>query len=203
MNCSPPGSSVHGILWAKVLEWVAISFSRGSFWLRDQTQVSCKSRQFLYTDLPEKPLQKIGVGKRKTAHFCTQEVWPRYWEQRKLLRPSQWILDVETEFIEFLQKEHQKRLVYLPRNFSSHHQFYRLHIFKRKVAQLITTPGPPLDLDRLACRKKVMKSWKAWLEREGWKKPTKYHFYEYLKTTTSSCLREELPGRKIIESGGI
>lgn len=66
-------------------------------------------------------------------------------------------MDVETEFIEFSGKEHQKRLVYLPRNFSSHHQFYR-HIFKRKAAQLITTPGPPLDLDRLACRKKVIKS---------------------------------------------
>ena len=30
MECSPPGSSVHGILWARILEWVAISFSRGS-----------------------------------------------------------------------------------------------------------------------------------------------------------------------------
>ena len=37
---SPPGSSVHGILRAKILEWVAISFSRGSSQLRDQTQVS-------------------------------------------------------------------------------------------------------------------------------------------------------------------
>ena len=40
MDCSPPGSSVHGILQARVLEWVAISFSRGSSWLRDWTQVS-------------------------------------------------------------------------------------------------------------------------------------------------------------------
>ena len=38
---SPPGSSVHGILQARILEWVAISFSRGSSWPRDQTQVSC------------------------------------------------------------------------------------------------------------------------------------------------------------------
>ena len=30
MDCSPPGSSVHGILQAKILKWVAISFSRGS-----------------------------------------------------------------------------------------------------------------------------------------------------------------------------
>ena len=40
MDCSPPGSSVHGILQARVLEWVAISFSRGSSRPRDQTQVS-------------------------------------------------------------------------------------------------------------------------------------------------------------------
>ena len=33
--CSPPGSSVHGVLQAKIVEWVAISFSRGSFWPRD------------------------------------------------------------------------------------------------------------------------------------------------------------------------
>ena len=40
MDCSPPGSSVHGIFQARVLEWVAISFSRGSSQPRDQTWVS-------------------------------------------------------------------------------------------------------------------------------------------------------------------
>ena len=38
--CSPPGSSIHGILQAIILEWVAISFSRGSSRTRDRTQVS-------------------------------------------------------------------------------------------------------------------------------------------------------------------
>ena len=41
MDYSPPGSSIHGILQARILEWVAISFSRGSSQPRDQTQVSC------------------------------------------------------------------------------------------------------------------------------------------------------------------
>ena len=41
MDCSPPGSSVHGVLQARLLEWVAIPFSRGSFWPWDPTQVSC------------------------------------------------------------------------------------------------------------------------------------------------------------------
>ena len=40
MDCSPPSSSVHEILQARILESVAISYSRGSPWLRDQTQVS-------------------------------------------------------------------------------------------------------------------------------------------------------------------
>ena len=40
VDCSPPSSSVHGILQARILEWVAISFSRGSSQPRDQTQVS-------------------------------------------------------------------------------------------------------------------------------------------------------------------
>ena len=38
-----PGSSVHGILQARILEWVAISFSRGSSWPRDRTLISCIS----------------------------------------------------------------------------------------------------------------------------------------------------------------
>ena len=48
---SPPGFSVHGIFQANILEWVAISYSRGSSQLRDQTSVysgSCIGRQILY-----------------------------------------------------------------------------------------------------------------------------------------------------------
>ena len=41
MDFSLPGSSLHGILQARVLEWVAISFSRGSSQPRDRTRVSC------------------------------------------------------------------------------------------------------------------------------------------------------------------
>ena len=46
MDCSPPGSSVHGILQARILEWVAISFSRGSSQPRDRTQFSCTAVRF-------------------------------------------------------------------------------------------------------------------------------------------------------------
>ena len=41
MDCTPPGSSVHGILQARILECVAISFSRGSSLPRDRTCISC------------------------------------------------------------------------------------------------------------------------------------------------------------------
>ena len=47
MDCIKPGSSVHGISQARVLEWLAISFSRRSSWPRDQTHVSCTGRQIL------------------------------------------------------------------------------------------------------------------------------------------------------------
>ena len=43
MDCSPPGSSVHGILQARVLEWVAMTSSRRSSQLKDQMHISCSS----------------------------------------------------------------------------------------------------------------------------------------------------------------
>ena len=51
MDRSPPGSSVHGAFQARILEWVAISSSRGSSGPRDRTRISCISftdRQVLY-----------------------------------------------------------------------------------------------------------------------------------------------------------
>ena len=48
MDCSPPGSSVHGIFQARVLDWVAISTSRGYSLQRGRTSVSCIGRQILH-----------------------------------------------------------------------------------------------------------------------------------------------------------
>ena len=47
-DCSPPGSSVRGILQARILGWVAISFSRGSSRPRDPTRGSCTGRCILH-----------------------------------------------------------------------------------------------------------------------------------------------------------
>ena len=46
MGCIPPGFSVHGILQARILEWVAIPFSRASSQPRDWSQVSCAAGKF-------------------------------------------------------------------------------------------------------------------------------------------------------------
>ena len=54
-NCSPPGSSVHGIFQARMLEWVTIPFSSGSSQPRDWTQVSCIAGKFFTTESPGKP----------------------------------------------------------------------------------------------------------------------------------------------------
>ena len=57
-DSSPPGSSVHGILQARILVWVAISFSRGSSWPRDRTCISCIAGGFFTAEPPGKPHQE-------------------------------------------------------------------------------------------------------------------------------------------------
>ena len=54
MEYSPPGSSVHGISQARILEWVAISFFKGSSWPRDRTRVSCLTNWLFTTEPPGK-----------------------------------------------------------------------------------------------------------------------------------------------------
>ena len=56
-DCSLPGSSVHGIFQARVLEWIAISFSRGSSRPRDRTRVYPHCRQRLYRLSPQGSLK--------------------------------------------------------------------------------------------------------------------------------------------------
>ena len=46
MDCRPPVSSVHGILQTRIMDWVAIPFSRASSWHRDGTRVSCIAGRF-------------------------------------------------------------------------------------------------------------------------------------------------------------
>ena len=60
-GCSPWGSSVRGILQARILEWVTISFSRGSSQPRDQTQFSCITGRFFTIWATKKALISISL----------------------------------------------------------------------------------------------------------------------------------------------
>ena len=55
MDYSPPGSSDHGILQERILEWVAVLFSKGFLQPRDQTQLSCIAADSLPSEPPGKP----------------------------------------------------------------------------------------------------------------------------------------------------
>ena len=58
LGCSPPSSSVHGILQARILEWVAIPFSRGSSDLRMEPRSVALQADFFFTvEPPGKPMQ--------------------------------------------------------------------------------------------------------------------------------------------------
>ena len=56
MDCSRPGSSVHGILQARILEWVATPSSMGSSQSRDRTHISCITGGFVTSDPPGRPI---------------------------------------------------------------------------------------------------------------------------------------------------
>ena len=55
MDYSTPGSSVHGIFQARILEWVDIPFFRGFSWLRDQTWIFCMQVNYLPSEPPGSP----------------------------------------------------------------------------------------------------------------------------------------------------
>ena len=89
-DCIPPGSSIHGISQARVLEWVAVSFSRASSYPRDQAHISCISctgRRILYHwDTWEALWSWLGqVYSRLRLHACQEERWkdPRGCKRRE------------------------------------------------------------------------------------------------------------------------
>ena len=94
MDCSPPGSSVHGIPQARILNWVAISFSRGSSLPRDRTQVYyIAGRRFnLHTTRETSPgpqLASFSGGKDSERRMRKQTSTVR-WERRAWVRgPSE------------------------------------------------------------------------------------------------------------------
>ena len=105
MDYSLQGSSVHGISQARILEWVAVSFSRGSSWPRDQIHVSCIAGSFFTTELPRKLYMIMGKRHphstdeccktwRSTQDPCTNEgnvgkiPWRRKWQPTPVFLPG-------------------------------------------------------------------------------------------------------------------
>ena len=80
MDCSPPGSSVHGILQARILEWVAISFSRGSSWPRDRTQVSRTAGRHFYLWATREAPNHLKAEYQRTDAF-------KLWDWRRFKSP--------------------------------------------------------------------------------------------------------------------
>ena len=79
MDCSQPGSSVHGILQAGMLEWVAIPFSRGPSWPRDWAWVSCIAGRLFTVEPPGKPQRypgKVPKGGRNVSNFLGLSDFP-------------------------------------------------------------------------------------------------------------------------------
>jgi len=66
MDCSPPGSSVHGIFQARIVEWVAISYSSRPSQPRDRTHVSFIAGGFFTTEPPVKP--------HPSLYFCVYSI---------------------------------------------------------------------------------------------------------------------------------
>ena len=75
-DCSPLGSSVHRILQARIVEWVAISYSKGSSRPRDQTCVSCIAGAIFTTEPPGKPFSLL-------EHV----IWFKCWVRPSLFKP--------------------------------------------------------------------------------------------------------------------
>ena len=75
MNYSLPSSSVHGILQARILEWVAISFSRGSSWPRNQTWVSCIAGTFCTNWTANPKADFIPVCQPKWRKGRAEQLW--------------------------------------------------------------------------------------------------------------------------------
>ena len=77
MDCSLPGSSVHGIFQARILEWVAIPFSRGSCQPRDWTQASRTGSGFLIVWATREALKALvkAIKKKKKKDILNDNSW--------------------------------------------------------------------------------------------------------------------------------
>ena len=86
VNHSQPGSSVHGIFQARILEWITISFFKGSSQPRDRTCASCAGRQSLYHWATGKPNHFLIHRKQRCSAVSSDLSWQCPREQMQLGR---------------------------------------------------------------------------------------------------------------------
>ena len=108
-DCSPPGSSIHGTFQARGLEWVAISFSRGSSWPRDWTM----SPALQADPLPAKP---PGKPPDPAQPKINKIIWKK--KLNKVLG-SWWRCPKEVKFLPFYRKKNQILQKYWEKKFAS------------------------------------------------------------------------------------
>ena len=101
MGCTAPGSSMPGILKARILEWVAISFSRGSSQPGDQTWVSCTAGRFFTAWASREVLRLLPFSSGSVAQSC-----PTLWDPMNRSTPG---LPVHHQTLEFTQT-HARRV---------------------------------------------------------------------------------------------
>ena len=98
--CNPMNYTVHGILQARILEWGAIPFSRGSSQPKDQTQVSCIACQF-FTSWATREARSnvkdilfsasctaVGIVRLNFCHSVRYKNWRRKWQPTAVLLPG-------------------------------------------------------------------------------------------------------------------
>ena len=112
MDCSPPGSSVHGILKARIPEWVAITSSTGSSQPRDWTWVSCIAGGFFTVSAtreaqrkhhwpPRKVIMKTPGKKSQSIGFGVSKVKVQTWNEKlcKNMKPDRTIVPIIFPFL--------------------------------------------------------------------------------------------------------
>ena len=112
MNCSPPGSSVPGLLLVRILEWVAVPFPSGSFWPRDQTQVSCLAGRFFTIWATREALLDTYHSSDSLCIFRVLK-YLLYREKQLLINVIK-VLKLELVFIKYVQNKYAKLLQSCP-----------------------------------------------------------------------------------------
>ena len=108
MDHRPPGSSVHGISQARIPEWVAIPFTRGSYWPKNWTWVFCIVRRILF-HLKTKLCVCVCVGEKINDLFLQiiifswqfpslYPLWPHGWEDPNLGYHVAWVENPALQF---------------------------------------------------------------------------------------------------------